>query len=107
MLTFDRIYSKRDSIEKIRQGYLKDISSIDILKNEELAAQIRIRIIMHNDVYLPITDDCYVKIFTNGSYEMTDVNLLSLSYNERHTRTALINNIISKIMSCIEKDPKN
>ena len=107
MLTFDDIYSKRDSIEKIRQEYVKDISSIDIVKIDTLAAQIRINIITYNDVYLPITDDCYLEVFANGSYEMTDFNLRSLSYKDRVARTTLINKLISQIMSCVDPGPKN
>lgn len=107
MLTYEHIYSKRDSIEKLRQEYAKDISCIDIVKIEELAAQIRINIIVYNDVYLPVTDDCYLEVFANGSYEMTDFNLRTLSYQDRRTRTTLINKLISQIMSCIDPDPKN
>ncbi len=107
MLTFDYIYSKHDSIENIRQEYVKDISSIDIIKVDGLAAQIRINVITYNDVYLPITDDCYLEIFANGTYEMTDFNLRLLNRNDKLVRTKLINKLISQIMSCINPDTKN
>lgn len=102
MLTYDHIYSKRNSIEKLRQEYTKDVASIDIVKIDTLAAQIRISVIIYNDVYLPVTDDCYLEIFANGSYEMTDFNLRTLRYSDRLARTTLINKLISQIMSCIE-----
>jgi hypothetical protein len=105
MLTYNHIYSKRDSIEKLRQEYAKDVSSIDIVKNEGCVAQIRMNIIVYNDVYLPVTDECYHDVFTNGSYTLTDVNLRTLSYQDRRTRTTLINKLISQIMSCIESGP--
>jgi len=107
MLTFDLIYSKRDSIEKLRQEYAKYVSSIDIVKVDELAAQIRINIITYNDVYLPITDDCFIEVFANGSYEMSDFNLRLLNYTDRLARTNLVNKLTRQIMSCIESDTKN
>ena len=107
MRTFDGIYSKRDSIEKIRQEYAKDVSSIDIVKIDSIAAQIKINIIVYNDVYLPVTDDCYLEIFKNGSYEMTDFTLRALNREDKLIRKNLIDKLISQIMSCIDSDPKN
>jgi hypothetical protein len=107
MLTYELIYSRRDSIDKIVLENAKDISSIDIIKVGELAAQIRINIITYNDVYLPVTDDCYLEIFENGSYQMSDFNLRLLNYTDRLSRTNLINKLITQIMSCIDTDTKN
>jgi hypothetical protein len=105
MRTFDEIYSKRDSIEKIRQEYVKDIASIDIIKIDTLAAQIKINIIVYNDVYLPVTDDCYLEIFANGSYTLTDFTLRALNREDKLIRKNLIDKLISQIMSCIESGP--
>jgi hypothetical protein len=101
MLTFDKIYSNRDSIENIRRSYNKDISSIDIINNSEYAAQIKMAFITFNDVYLPITDDCYLNIFSNGSYEFIDRNLPNLNYYERTVRNNVTSKIISEIMAVL------
>jgi hypothetical protein len=106
MRTFEEIYSKRELITKIAQGYVKDIASIDILKTEGLAAKLSINIIAFNDVYLPITDACYLDIFENGKFSVTDYNLRNLNHLDKIYRTNLVAKIVSEIMS-LYSDTKN
>jgi hypothetical protein len=102
MITFEIVYSSRELIEKLRQGYLKDIDSIKIVKIEGCAAELHINVIISNDVYLPITDTCHVKIFENGTFIVTDYNLRNLNRLDKIYRSNLVEKFTGEIMDLLK-----
>lgn len=104
MLTYNDISCKKNALEKIVQDFSKDLLSIKCVPHNEHAAQIILEIITYNDVFLPLTDTCFVNISSAGSCNIVDPYNVHLKNADKYRHENLVRSITMNIMKCILQD---
>jgi hypothetical protein len=92
---------KKEALDSICRDYNKDLLSVKCMPHAEHVAQIILEVISYNDVFLPITDTCFINISSTGSFKINDPFAIHLKNLEKTQRDNLIRDITMKIMKCI------